>query len=461
MTNLARVLVPGALAGVAIGLIANIIIGGIFYSLLNGGLVATLAGTLAASVVGIVLGAVTIYTKSIKCTADITRSLAAGWIIGVVCGFLGSIDSGRLEGLIGNVVLLSAFTGVVLGAAGLRGTGGKFFSNHSYGDSEDLGAFGRALDGAQAGFMIGVACAIPAVLLYGKIFIFLRKIDPTRKMDQSNRIEFINVVSANELLIGAILGIVIGAAVGLALSGKRARGFLMGTLVGVVIGLPWVMPEIIIIAFNPLLGGPLGGELPFSALAIATVAGAAFRTLSPDSRMSNLWELALISAGIGVLLVLSHIVIAGAYILNDMVAEAASAPERSTFETFLDWNRNVPLRLFINVVSGVLVALIVGIVTLKYAGVASRRIISVVLLTNVSLSLKGSYLIFLANVFLLGSWLHLPTSVYSSGYLPLISTQIVSNVMFGALVGVIVAAILKLTASRSNPDRILSDQPTT
>ena len=66
MNTLARVLIPGVLAGVAISLIANIVIGGIFYNLFNNTAVGTLAGTLTASVVGAILGVIAISTANRK-----------------------------------------------------------------------------------------------------------------------------------------------------------------------------------------------------------------------------------------------------------------------------------------------------------------------------------------------------------------------------------------------------------
>ncbi|MDE2685985.1 MAG: hypothetical protein OXI16_00585 [Chloroflexota bacterium] len=125
---MARVLIPGALVGVAIAMVANIMIGGILYNFLNETNAATFAGTLAASVVGAILGAIAISTAATKDTLVVLRGVAAGAFIGMIGSFLGSIDTAELDGISHNVEFISAIMGAIVGVAGLRGTGMKFTS---------------------------------------------------------------------------------------------------------------------------------------------------------------------------------------------------------------------------------------------------------------------------------------------------------------------------------------------
>lgn len=458
---MARVLVPGALTGIAICLIAYFVIGGIPYSLLNGSKVATLAGTLSATVLGAALGALTVYTSTKRDTAVMIRGAAAGAFIGVVGGFLGSIDTMRLEGIDSNVALISLAAGAAVGVAGLRGAGGRFFGTRAD-DGEKLDILGRALDGTLAGVIIGVLCAVPVTKFNSSIFIFLRKIDPARRMSQDNSFEFVNVLSIDELLIGAVLGVVVGLVVGLVLSRERTDRLLNGMLIGVSIGLVWSLPHIIVMTFNESLGGVLGSEVLWGALAMATVAGAVISAALPGFRLTAPWRLALVGGGIGVLFVLPYVVFASAYILDGRVASSSRTLEQGMFQTFLTWNRTIPVRLLIGAVSGAAVCLILSTFMNRYVGVALNVLAVTIILLATTLGLKGRYFLFLADLYLFGSRIDLPSFVYGfSGELLSIPIGVAINSSFGVISGLIFAVVIKLAASRPNPDRILPDQSTT
>ena len=452
---MARTLVPGVLTGIAISIIANFVIGGIPYSLLNGSNVATLVGTLSATALGAALGALAVCTSAIRDSAVIIRGATAGAFIGVVGGFLGSIDAVRLEGIGSNVVPISLAIGAAVGAAGLRGTVARFFSEWAD-DSENLGILGRALDSALAGIIIGILCAVPVAQFNSSFFIFLRKIDPARRMSQDNRFEFVNVISLDEMLIGAILGLVVGLVVGLILSRKRTDGLLNGMLIGLSIGLVWALPHIIVMTFNELLGGVPGSEVLWGALALSTVACAVFGAALPDFKITTPWRLALIGGAIGILFVLPYVVFAGAYILDGRVASSSRTLEQGMFQTFISWNRTVPVRLLTNAISGAAVCLILSAFMTRYAGVALSGLTVTIVLIAATLGLKGRYLLLLADLFLLGSRIDLPSFVYG------FSEEILSipfgaaiNVSFGVISGLILAMVIKLAGSRSNPVKIL------
>ena len=455
---MARVLIPGVLVGVAIALIANIVIGGIAYVLFDGSNVATLTGTLTASVVGAVFGALAIYTATRKDASIIIRGVAAGAFIGVVGGFLGAIDTYHLKGIAGNVELISAVVGAIVGAAGFKGAGARFFDTRIDKNAEDMGAPGRPLDGALSGIIIGVVCGIPVALFTGgSIYIFLRKIDPTENMDKANRVEFVNVLSLDELLLGAIVGIIVGTIVGFVLSRKRVDGLLSGMLVGIVVGLAWALPEIIVTTFNPSSGGPLGSELLFGALAIAAVTGAVFGVILPEFRATTPWRLALIGVAIGVVFLLPHVMITGAYILNDMVVLSSRSVERSPLQTFLVWNRSVPVHLLINVISGASVCLIIGAFMRRYAGVTLSGLVVTVILIAATLGLKGRYFLLLADLYLLGPSIGMPSFVYGfSRELIANPIHLAINVLSGSLAGIVIGVVMKLTTTRPNPDKIPS-----
>lgn len=320
---MARILIPGVLAGIAISLIAYLVIGGIAYSLLNGSNVATLTGTLSATALGAALGALAIYTSTIRETAVIIRGAAAGAFIGVVGGFLGSIDTARLEGIGSNVVLISLAGGAAVGAAGFRGTGARFFSDRDD-DGENLGILEGALDGALAGMIIGALCAVPVARFNSSFFIFLRKIDPARKMSQDNRYEFVNVLSIDELLLGAILGVVVGLALGFLLTEKRIGGLLNGMLVGALLGITWALPEIVVNT-TTRLEGFWGGQVSFVAIAIATVAGAIVGAALPGPLSVTWRRLALLGGGTGLLFVLPYIVVIVAVLMDNNAVTIGSA----------------------------------------------------------------------------------------------------------------------------------------
>lgn len=454
---MARVLVPGALTGIAICLIAYFVIGGIPYSLLNGSNVATLAGTLSATVLGAALGALAVYTSTKRDTAVIIRGAAAGAFIGVVGSFLGSIDTVRLEGIGSNVVPISLAVGAAVGAVGLRGTAARFISARVDEDDGDTGQLGKTLDGALAGIIIGVLCAVPVARFNSSIFIFLRKIDPARRMSQDNRFEFVNVLSIDEMLIGAVLGVVVGLVVGLVLSRERIDRLLTGMLLGVLIGLVWALPHVIVMTFNELLGGVLGSELLWGALAMATVAGAVLGAALPDFRLTAPWRLALVGGGIGVLFILPYVVFAGAYILDGRVAFSSRTLEQGMFQTFLAWNRTIPVRLLIDAVSGAAVCLILGAFMSRCVGVALNGLAVSIILVIATLGLKGRYLLLLADLYIFGSRIDLPSFLYgfSEEFLS-IPLAVAINSSFGVISGLFFAVVMKLTTTRPNPDMIPS-----
>ncbi len=446
----------------AIALIAYFAIGGSFYNLLNGSNVATLAGTLSASMVGAMLGATAIFTSTRRDTATIIPGAAAGAFIGVVGGFLGTIDTARLEGIGSNVVLISLAVGAVVGAAGLRSMGGRFFGNLVDGDAES-GTLWRILDGALAGIIIGVLCAVPVARFNSSFFIFLRKIDPAEKMTRDNRIEFVNVLSVDELLIGAILGMTVGLLLGFLLTEKRIGGLLHGMLVGALLGIIWALPEIVVNT-TTRLEGFWGGQISLVAIAVATIVGAIVGAALPGSLSVTWRRLALLGGGTGLLFVLPYIVVIVTVLMDNNAVTTGSASGNlptGFWDTFLAWNRETPIRLITHIITGASVCLIVGAFMWRYVGIALSGPVVAVILIAATLGLKGHYFLLLADLYLLGASIDLPSFVYGfSNELIAIPIRIGTNLSFGVVVGLILAVAIKLTADRLNPDRILPDQPT-
>ena len=455
---MARTLIPGALVGVAIGLIANIVIGGIFYNLFDGSNMSTLAGTLTASMVGAILGAVAISTANRKDTAVVLRGVSAGAFIGATSGFLGSIGTAELDGIGRNVEFISVVVGAIAGTAGLRGTGVKFASVRDDQADEGMGTLGRALDGGLAGMMIGVACGAPAALFRGSIFL---SIGPTY---QTTRREVIRVVSLDELLIGGIIGIIIGAVVGLALSRKRVDGLLNFMLVGALVGIVWALPEIIVMTINTLIGGIFGSLVHFGALATVVLAGAVLGASMPDFRTKTPWGLALIGGGIGVVFTLPFILITSALILDNITGEpifgnTGTTPASglaSIWESFLIWNRDTPPRLVADIIAGASICLIVGTIMQRHIDISVGRV-TIGALVAAAIGLHGSYFLFLLNIFLFGQGIELPYSViFGDGFMPAL-VRMAINVPFGTLTGLIFGFAMKFAATRSIPDRIPPD----
>ena len=449
---MARILVPGVLVGMVISLIANIIIGGIFYNLFDGSNVGTLVGTLAASLIGAILGAVAIFTSTRRDTAVILRGTAAGAFIGVVGGFLGSIDTARLEGIGSNVVLISMAVGAAVGAAGLRGTVARFFGSLVDGD-EDSGILGKILDGALAGVIVGVACAIPITLFKGgSIYIFIRSVR------RPERVEFVNVLSLDELLVGALLGIIIGTVIGLVSSRNRMDGMLNFILVGALLGIIWALPEVVVNTTTRLEGFG-GGLVTFGEIAVVTLVSAVVGAVTHGFRLITWRHLALLGGGTGLAFVLPYILVTAALLLDDDTVTVGSASGNlptGFWDTFLAWNRGMPIRLIANAVAGASVCLIVGAIMRKNVGTAFNGLVVTAILIAATLGLKGNYFLFLTALYLLGPVIDLPSFFYGFGedlidvpWLTLI------NVSFGTLIGLIIAGAMKLASRRSNPDRIL------
>lgn len=105
--------------------------------------------------------------------------------------------------------------------------------------------------------------------------------------------------------------------------------------------------------------------------------------------------------------------------------------------------------------------LIVGAFMWRYVGIALSGPVVAVILIAATLGLKGHYFLFLADLYLLGASIDLPSFVYGfrNEFIAL-PIRVGTNLSFGIVVGLILAVAIKLTAGRPNPDRILPDQPT-
>ena len=437
---MARVLIPGVLAGVAISLIANIVIGGIFYNLFNNTAVGTLAGTLTASVVGAILGVIAISTANRKDTAVVLRGAAAGAFIGVVGGFLGTVSTDELEGVGSNVALISVVVGAVAGAAGLRGTG-MIFASAWVDEDEDMGTLGRVLDGAFAGVMTSVACALPVVLFYGGRIIIFPRLRP--------RVEYVLLVSTDELLLGGILGITAGILIGLVLSRKRVDGLLNGTLIGAVVGVVLALPAITVMTFTQL-GGIWGGASHFGMLALAMVGGAALGASMPSTSLTGRYRSALVGVGIGFVFVLPFVIYAGF-----LAIYAGNPPDRSLWENFLSWNGSNGVRLVISAAIGAAIGLIADGLMKRMLGVSVGAAAVCIVGIAVALGVQGGYFLFILNIFLYRLGIELPRILFSEQFILALLRQLIIGVALGTLISVIGVSIARRLASISpDPDKI-------
>lgn len=458
---MARVLIPGVLAGVAISLIANIVIGGIFYNLFNNTAVGTLAGTLTASVVGAILGVIAISTANRKDTAVVLRGAAAGAFIGVISGFLGTVSTDELEGVGSNVALISVVVGGVVGAAGLRGTGMRFASAW-VDEDEEMGALGRTLDGVFAGIMIGVACALPIVLFYGgDIHISPHLIDRVR-------VEFVRVTSLDELLIGGVSGIIIGAIVGLALSRKRVDGLLNAMLIGALAGIILALPNITVMTFTQL-GGIWSGILPFGRIALAMLGGAALGAAMPGASFTGRYRGALVGAGVGVVFALPFVIastLLEVYASDSISTVGAdspsyasdgidtvgtdSPPDPSLWDKFLSLNRGNSIHLITSAVIGAMIGLITSEIMRRGLGTCASNYAVYVVVIAAAIGVQSRYFLLLLGVFLFGYGIELPRFLYDSQPILALPRRLVVGVALGALASTIGAAIARRLPARQS-----------
>ena len=431
---MARVLIPGVLAGVAISLIANIVIGGIFYNLFNNTAVGTLAGTLTASVVGAILGVIAISTANRKDTAVVLRGAAAGAFIGVVGGFLGTVSTDELEGVGSNVALIIVVVGAVAGAAGLRGTGMRFASAW-VDEDEDMGAPGRTLDGAFAGVMTGVACALPAVLFYGGRILISPRLRP--------RGDFVLLISIDELLLGAVAGAIIGILIGLVLSRKRVDGLLNGTLVGVIVGVALLLPEITVMTFTQL-GGGWGGLPRFGTVAIVILGGAAIGATMPGASFAGRYHGALVGISISIANTLP-------YILLRLISSFSMGGEQGlrltiSFRTLWEFRTYGSLTIYIIV--GAAIGLIAGELIRRRLGASIGSAAVCIVAMAAALGVQGGYFLFLLNVFSYRSGIELPDILFKDQFVIALLMQLAIGVAIGALVSVIGASVARRIAAR-------------
>lgn len=437
---MARVLVSGILAGVAIGLIANVI-GIVFYNLSDDTVWGAFAGALTAAVIGAIFGAVAIYTATRTDAAVIFRGVAAGAFIGVVGGFLGGISPDAPEGIIANTWLISIFTGIIFGAAELRGTGMKFASPWVDEEDERLGTLGKALDGVFAGILVGVACALSFMLFYGGKILIQPRLDP--------RVDFVRLVSTDEILLGAMLGIVVGAVVGLILSRKRVEGLLNGALIGAIVGIILALPAITVMTFTEL-GGFWGGTPYFGTLAITTIGGLALGAAMPDNRFDRYYHRALVGAGIVVASVLPSITLWAIISFYDSQYGFWALLQDRFSRTYDD--------RFIDIIAAASVCLIVSTLIQRRIGASTNSIVigSVV---ATAIAIQSSYFLFLLNVFLGRQAIELPSILFQDQFISALLRGILI-VSFGTLTGLVIGAVMKFAETRLNPDRILPDSPT-
>ena len=439
MIALARILIPGVLVGVAISLIANIVIGGIFYNLFNDTAKGALAGTVAASVVGAILGVIAISTANRKGSAVVLRAAAAGALIGMAGGFFGSIDPEALDGFIESSILLGIAIGVMFGAAGLRGTGMRFASAW-VDEDEELGTFGKALDGSFAGMLIGISCALPVVMFYGGILVQMRF---------RPRVDFVRLVSTDGLLLGAILGITAGILIGLVLSRKRVDGLLNGALVGAMVGVALALPGIMITTFT-ILEDFSRSFVPFARILLAIIGGAVLGAAMPDARFASRYSSMLIGAGVGVVLALPSIIYAGL-----LAIYVGNPPDSSFWDNFIAWNRGNSLLLVTSVVAGAVVCFVTAQIVIRNFGTSFNYCIIPVSMIVAAISMQSNSLLYMLNIYSFRQGIVLPSILFNEHIISALLRLIIS-VSFGTLIGLAVSAVWKLAVGRSNPDKILS-----
>ncbi|MCY3544979.1 MAG: hypothetical protein OXH22_13225 [Chloroflexi bacterium] len=457
---MARVLIPGALVGVAIAMVANIMIGGIFYNLLNETNAATFAGTLAASVVGAILGAIAISTAATKDTLVVLRGVAAGAFIGMIGGFLGSIGTAELDGISHNVEFISAIMGAIVGVAGLRGTGMKFTSPWDDRADDDMGTLDRALDGVFAGIMIGVACAVPVALFNRSIFISPNLIDRVR-------IEFVRVMSLDEILIGGIAGVIIGVISGLVLSRKRVDGLLGGMLIGAVAGIILALPIITVTAFTEL-GGIAGGMPYFGKVALAMIGGAAIGAMMPSASFVGRYRSALMGAGVGIVFALPFVIYAtllAIYATDDIsivrtdspsyassdgidTFGAGSSPAPGLWDKILLLNTSTSISLMTSAVIGAMIGLITSEIIRRSRDAGTCNYAVCIVVIAAAISLQGGYFLFLLEVSLFRLGIGLPGFLYDSQLILRLLRELLIGAALGAIISLIGVSIASRLAAR-------------
>ena len=440
MIALARVLIPGVLAGVAISLLANIVIGGIFNALFNGTDVGMLVGTLTASVVGAILGVIVISTANRKGAVVLLRGAAAGAFIGVVGVFLGSIRTVEIDGIGTNVEFISVVVGVIVGAAGLRGTGLKFFSPRDD-DDEDLGTLGKSLDGMFAGIMAGVVCGVPINLFNVGIFI------SPELIDRRTRLDLVRVVSIDELLVGGILGVIIGAVIGLVLSRKGVDGLLNGTLVGAMVGIVLALPDIIVMTFTDL-GGFTGVMPHFGRVVLAMIGGGALGAAMSGASFIGRYRSALVGAGIGAVFVLPFVIFFGL-----LAIYAGNLPDRNLWENFLSLNSGNGIYLVTVAAIGAATGLIVDTLIKRRLGASVDRAAVCIVAIAAAIGVQGSYFFFLLNnIFLYRYGIGLPRILFDEQFTATL-LRLAIGIAIGTLAGLAMGLLMKLVLTRPNPDR--------
>ncbi len=431
---MARVLIPGVLAGVAISLIANIVIGGIFYNLFNNTAVGTLAGTLTASVVGAILGVIAISTANRKGTAVVLRAAAAGALISMAGGFFGSINPEALDGFIENSILLGIAIGVMFGAAGLRGTGMRFASAW-VDEDEELGTFGKALDGSFAGMLVGISCALPVVMFYGGILVQMRF---------RPRVDFVRLVSTDGLLLGAILGITAGILIGLVLSRKRVDGLLNGALVGTVVGIIMALPAITVLTFTEL-GGIWGDLSRFGTVAIVILGGVAIGATMPGASFAGRYHGALIGIAIGIANALPYMLLRSLISSYSIGGEQGLSVKHS-FRAL--WESGAYGSLIISIIVGAAIGLITDGLMRRSVGASIGNSAVCVAAIATALGMQGGDFLFFLNIFLYRSGIELPHILFKDQFVITLLLKLVIGVAIGALVGVVV---VRLAARQPRP----------
>lgn len=425
----------------AISLFANIVIGGIFYNLFDGMNVGTLAGTLTASLVGAVLGVVAISTAMYKPSAIITRGATAGAFIGMVGGLLGSISTEEISGIGTNVYLVCLVVGAIVGAAGMRGAGMKFFYAWVDEKDEDLGAIGKLLDGILVGVINGAALGAIAALYHSSIFI-----SPTYIPGAiASPIEHtVRVITLDELLIGGILGIGIGAITGLVLPKKRMIGFLSFTLAGVWVGVVLALPYIITTTFTEF-SAVAGGMTNIGKIALVALGGAILGLTTPTTPNLNFitssYRSALIGAGVGTAVVLPSVMYA-----TLLAIDGNNPISNSLWDNFLIWNRGNGSFLITSAVCGAAICLIMALLINRMHNTAIANYAMLISAFSAAIGVQGS-----GFLFVLGWDVELFRNLFFKDSFASILLRLLLNVSLGVLMGIVIRAILIFATSRSTP----------